>query len=103
MWRRQLERGHQHPLIGQLPGVVHLPARLGRHDGLRESVGLLAAELGARRAGSDAAVSALLELVFVQALRSWYDEHLSHHGVRCWPTCRSVEHCSSFTTTLNAR
>jgi AraC-like DNA-binding protein len=69
-----LDRSRTHPLVADLPEVVHIPARLGRHPELRAAVDLLAAELQAVRTGSGVAVTALLDLMLVQILRAWYDE-----------------------------
>lgn len=69
------DQGRRHPLLGRLPDVVHLPARLGREGDLGTTVSLLANELAARRPGSDAAISSLLDLLFIQVLRTWHAEH----------------------------
>lgn len=69
------DQGRRHPLLGRLPDVLHLPARLGRQGDLGVTVSLLAGELSARRPGSDAAVSSLLDLLFIQILRTWHEEH----------------------------
>lgn len=69
-----LDRSRPHPLVADLPEVVHVPARLGRHQALRGAVDLLAAELQAVRPGSAVAVAALLDLILVQILRAWFAE-----------------------------
>jgi AraC-like DNA-binding protein len=71
MYRFARERPH--PLIRDLPDVVHLPARLGQHHQLRTTIDLLATELGASRPGTRAAVTAILDLLLVHMLRAWYD------------------------------
>lgn len=71
MYRFARERPH--PLIRDLPDVVHLPARLGQHHQLRTTVELLANELGTSRPGTQAAVTAILDLLLVHMLRAWYE------------------------------
>ncbi|WP_129843445.1 AraC family transcriptional regulator [Streptomyces sp. RFCAC02] len=69
-----LDRADLHPLLGELPEIVHLPARNGRHPELRAAVGLLATELRhPPRPGADAALPALLDLLLLYILRSWLD------------------------------
>ncbi|MEU7766212.1 AraC family transcriptional regulator [Nocardia sp. NPDC049190] len=72
--RRHSVVGRSHPLLDELPEFVHLPARPGRHPALRGAVDLLAAEIAEPRPGSDAAVPALLEMLLLFILRSWFDE-----------------------------
>jgi AraC-like DNA-binding protein len=60
-------------LLDALPEVVHLPAHLGRHPGLRSTVDLLAAELAQPRLGTDAIVPALLDTLLLYVLRAWFD------------------------------
>jgi AraC-like DNA-binding protein len=70
----QLDPALAHPLLRDLPEVVHLPARVGRHAELRAAVDLLGAELQRPRLGADALVSALLDLLLLYILRSWFDD-----------------------------
>lgn len=67
-----------HPVMRQLPQVVHLPAQLGQSSTLSRVVELLADELGRPRAGSQLAVEALLDLLFISTLRGWYDKNPNH-------------------------
>jgi AraC-like DNA-binding protein len=67
-----LDRSRPHPLMAELPDVVHIQA--GRHPTLRGALDLLAAEAGTAGAGADAATSALLDLLLVYIVRAWYDE-----------------------------
>ena len=71
-----LDRSRMHPLLAELPEIIHLPARVGRHPVLRGAIELLGAELdGAPRPGADAAVSALLDLLLLlHILRAWLQE-----------------------------
>jgi AraC-like DNA-binding protein len=67
----RLDRSRTHPLVAELPDVVHLQAE--RHPALRAALDLLSAEAGTAP-GADAAASALLDLLLVYIVRAWYDE-----------------------------
>ncbi|WP_278263561.1 AraC family transcriptional regulator [Nocardia sp. AG03] len=64
-----------HPLLTELPEVVHIPARLGAHPSLRAAVDLLADELTHPHPGSDAAVPPLLDLLLLYLLRAWLTDN----------------------------
>ncbi|MEW2417229.1 AraC family transcriptional regulator [Streptomyces sp. NPDC046866] len=70
----RLDRSRAHPLMRELPPVVHLPHRVGRHPELRAAIDLLGGELGAARPGSAMAVPSLLDLLLVYMVRSWMAE-----------------------------
>ncbi|GAA4607708.1 AraC family transcriptional regulator [Actinoallomurus liliacearum] len=69
-----LDRARPHPLINELPEVVHLPARVGHDPSLRAAIDLLGAELKTRRPGADVNIPALLDTLLVQMLRGWLDQ-----------------------------
>jgi AraC-like DNA-binding protein len=69
-----LNRWRPHPLLADLPDVMHLPAHIGRHPRLRAAVDLLGAELAQPCAGTEASVSALLDLLLLYMLRAWFEE-----------------------------
>ncbi|GAA4524686.1 AraC family transcriptional regulator [Amycolatopsis samaneae] len=69
--RYRLDCSRLHPLIAELPGVVHLPNRVGEHLELRAVLDLLAGELDERRPGSCVALPSLLDLLLVYVIRSW--------------------------------
>lgn len=69
------EPHREHPVMRRLPPAVHLPARLGEHGELSTVVAMLARELAAPRVGNRLAVEALLNLLLVTVLRTWYDQH----------------------------
>jgi AraC-like DNA-binding protein len=69
-----LDGARPHPLLSELPPVVHLPARVGQHGALRSLVELLAAELTRRGPGTDAIVPALLDALLTYMLRGCFDE-----------------------------
>ncbi|MEU4403648.1 AraC family transcriptional regulator [Streptosporangium sp. NPDC023963] len=69
----RLDRALTHPLLNDLPELIHLPAHLGRHPELRSTVDLLATELEHPRLGTDAIVPALLDTLLLHILRAWLD------------------------------
>ncbi|MDX3233371.1 AraC family transcriptional regulator [Streptomyces sp. ME19-01-6] len=81
----RLDRSHVHPLMAELPLVLHLPHRVGSHPELRAVIDLLGGELEARRPGSCISVPSLLDLFFVYVIRSWMAEDTA--GI--WPTVLS--------------
>ncbi|MEU6747826.1 AraC family transcriptional regulator [Spirillospora sp. NPDC046719] len=71
----QLDQSRVHPLLAELPDVVHIPARIGRHPSLRGAIELLGRELdGGTRHGGDAALPALLDIVLLYMVRAWYED-----------------------------
>ncbi|MEU0373605.1 AraC family transcriptional regulator [Streptomyces sp. NPDC006283] len=68
----QLNRSRAHPLLSELPPVVHIRAGVGTHHGLRSALDLLGAELAEPHPGSDAIVSGLLDTLLVYLLRTWW-------------------------------
>ncbi|MEV8633846.1 AraC family transcriptional regulator [Streptosporangium sp. NPDC051023] len=80
----QLDPAHAHPLLGDLPEIVHLPARLGRHPELRAAVDLLGGELENARLGAGAAVPALLDVLLLFILRAWFDDHADRDAATGW-------------------
>ncbi|WP_371784352.1 AraC family transcriptional regulator [Streptosporangium subroseum] len=62
-----------HPLLHDLPELVHIPAHLGRHPQLRAAVDLLTAELAHPGLGTDALIPALLDTLLLYILRGWFD------------------------------
>ncbi|MFD7614336.1 AraC family transcriptional regulator [Streptomyces sp. NPDC059828] len=67
-------RSHRHPLLAELPEVVHLPGRAGGHHELRAAIELLGRELDNRGPGFCTAVPGLLDLLLVYMIRSWMAE-----------------------------
>ncbi|MEU1299447.1 AraC family transcriptional regulator [Streptomyces shenzhenensis] len=76
-----LDCSRLHPLLTELPEVVHLPSRVGSHLELRAAIDLLAGELDERRPGSCIALPSLLDLLLVYIIRSWMTEATSG----AWP------------------
>ena len=86
-----LDGSAPHPLLSDLPEVVHLPARAGRHRELRAAVELLGAELGGAelggdaRPGADAVLTGLLDLLLLYILRAWLDDRrAAGHAAAGW-------------------
>ncbi len=75
-----LDQARPHPLFAELPEVIHLSARAGRHPALRATLDLLDMELEQVRPGSGAMLPALLDLLLLHVLRAWLDEHASDKG-----------------------
>ncbi|MEU5030060.1 AraC family transcriptional regulator [Streptomyces milbemycinicus] len=77
----RLDRSRVHPLMAELPEVVHLPNRVGSHPELRSVIDLLGRELGGQQPGSCMAIPSLLDLFLIYVLRSWMAEGASG----AWP------------------
>ena len=61
-----------HPLLSQLPPVLHVPADPPGDDGaLAATLRLLALELGGRPPGSRAAVGRLIDVMLIHVIRAW--------------------------------
>jgi AraC-like DNA-binding protein len=80
-----LDRSQPHPLLRELPEVIHLPATIGRYPALRAAIDLLGQELGQERPGADAALPALLDLLLLYIVRAWLGEQPAHAAPTGWP------------------
>ncbi|TQF01794.1 AraC family transcriptional regulator [Kitasatospora acidiphila] len=69
-----LDQGRPHPLLGQLPALIHLPARPGAYPELTAAVQLLGRELENPRIGSHGIVPLLIDSLLLYILRAWLDE-----------------------------
>ncbi|MFD9857810.1 AraC family transcriptional regulator [Streptomyces alboflavus] len=69
-----LDQGRPHPLVGQLPEIIHLPTGNGRHAELSAAVQLLKVELDSPRIGSAGIVPALIDSLLLYILRAWLEE-----------------------------
>ncbi|NUR85954.1 MAG: AraC family transcriptional regulator [Nonomuraea sp.] len=81
-----LDGSGPHPLLNDLPEVIHLPTRVGRHRELRAAVELLGVELDSDdRPGSDTILLTLLDLLLLYILRAWFEEQrVSGHSATGW-------------------
>ncbi|MFD6161961.1 cupin domain-containing protein [Nocardia sp. NPDC060256] len=77
-----LDCNRMHPLMAELPALVHFPHRVGIHLELRAAIDLLAGELDERRPGSCIALPSLLDLLLIYMIRSWMTETTSG----AWPS-----------------
>lgn len=82
----RLDRARAHPLLAELPDVVHLPSRPDRHPELHAALGLLAQEAAddGTRPGTDIAVPGLLDLLLVYLIRAWLADRAAA-GTPGWP------------------
>ncbi|MYW90756.1 AraC family transcriptional regulator [Amycolatopsis rubida] len=71
----RLDHTRIHPLLAELPEVVHVPAQLGRHPELRAALDLLASEATGERPGRDTVISGLLDLLLTYLVRAWLDKN----------------------------
>ena len=78
-----LDRLRPHPLIAQLPAVIHVPACTVEGESLQPVIELLDAEVRRDEPGFSAAVPALLDLLLVYVLRAWY-ARLADRGLPGW-------------------
>ena len=81
----RLDRSRTHPLMAELPQVVHLPHRIGDHPELRTAVDLLARELDERRPGACLALPSLLDLLLIYMVRAW----MARAETGAWPAVLS--------------
>lgn len=79
-----LDETRAHPLLAQVPEVVHLPAQLGRHSSLRAALDLLADEIERPRPGADGIVPALLDMLLLYILRAWADQEPPREDAAGW-------------------
>ncbi|MFI9839955.1 cupin domain-containing protein [Nonomuraea sp. NPDC051941] len=77
------DRVRPHPLLADLPPVIHLPARVGHHRSLRSTVDLMGDELREPRVGSEAILTPLVDMLLLYVLRAWLDEQ-SAAGATGW-------------------
>jgi AraC-like DNA-binding protein len=69
-----LDQARAHPLVSQLPEIIHVRPEPGRHLELTAAVQLLRAELENPRIGSDGIVPALIDSLLLYILRSWFED-----------------------------
>lgn len=79
-----LDGSRTHPLLSEVPPVVHLPARIGRHLSLRAAVDLLGSELERPLPGAGAVIPALLDTLLAYILRAWFEERAEDPAATGW-------------------
>ncbi|MFC0624906.1 AraC family transcriptional regulator [Kribbella deserti] len=67
------DRSRGHPLLDDLPEVIHIPARVGRRTSLGGAVEILGAELAEPRAGTSAILTSLVDMLLLFTLRTHFD------------------------------
>jgi AraC-like DNA-binding protein len=68
------DRGEMHPLLTQLPPLLHIRgAQDGTHEWLHSTSRLISNELGAQRMGSSALLDRLGGVLFIQVVRSYVE------------------------------
>jgi len=72
-----------HPLLGQLPPVMHLPGETASVE-IRATVDLLAREVANRQPGSTRVVNRLADVLLVHLLRHWIDHQPGPAGQVGW-------------------
>lgn len=71
----EFEEGSVHPVLHALPDVIHIPNTQTMNASWLDSVmRFVSAEVSAGRAGSDAIVHRLTEILFIQVVRAFVDE-----------------------------
>ncbi|KAB2350247.1 AraC family transcriptional regulator [Actinomadura rudentiformis] len=80
----RLDPNRTHPLLQDVPAVLHLPAHVGRHDDLRATVGALGRELDKARPGGAALVPLLLDMLLLYVLRAWFEDQPRRPGGTGW-------------------
>ena len=97
-----LDRAAAHPLLRDLPEVIHLPAGPGRHPELRTAAELLGAELrDPPRPGADAMLPALLDLLLLHILRAWFADRRADAGGG-WAAAPHAPHVSAALRAIHA-
>jgi AraC-like DNA-binding protein len=79
-----LDQARPHPLVAQLPELIHLRTGNGRHPQLTSAVELLRTELDGPRIGSGGIVPALIDSLLLYILRAWLEERPADEP--CWAT-----------------
>ncbi|UWE10324.1 AraC family transcriptional regulator [Actinacidiphila bryophytorum] len=84
-----LDRTRAHPVLSEIPPVVHLPAHLGRYSSLRAAVELLGSEIDRPRPGTGAIVPSLLDTLLLYILRAWFEQRSHDEGAAGWAAALS--------------
>jgi AraC-like DNA-binding protein len=80
----RLDQTLGHPILRDLPDLIHLPARLGEQRELRAAVDLLAAEIADPRLGADTIVASLLDTLLLYIMRAYLDFDVERCTVGRW-------------------
>ncbi|WP_019632135.1 AraC family transcriptional regulator [Actinomadura atramentaria] len=77
----RLDRALAHPLLAELPDVVHLPRRTGGRPELCAAIDLIGGELAGGAPGASVALPHLLDLLLIYMIRAW----LAEDAAGTWP------------------
>lgn len=91
----RLDPTRTHPLLADMPAVLHLPARLGRHRELHATIDTLAHEVETPRAGGTALVPLLLDMLLLYVMRAWFDDQPPDHASTGWAAALADKPISS--------
>jgi AraC-like DNA-binding protein len=97
-----LDGNRAHPLLSEVPPVLHLPARIGRHPALRTAVDLLAVELERARPGAGAIVPALLDTLLLYILRAWFEDRAEDPATTGWTRALTDPAVGAALTTIHS-
>ncbi|WP_327673732.1 AraC family transcriptional regulator [Kitasatospora sp. NBC_00458] len=76
----RLDHARAHPLLAELPDLVHLPGDDRQSPELRGAVDLLRRELATgQRAGAPGVLTALLDVLLLYVLRAWHERQAEQH------------------------
>ncbi|MYW04007.1 AraC family transcriptional regulator [Streptomyces sp. SID3343] len=70
-----LDRSRCHPVVNDLPEIIHLPVGARQESRLRAILDLLRHEVRRPDMGSDALIGSLLDALLLYVLRWWYRDH----------------------------
>ncbi|GAA4198273.1 AraC family transcriptional regulator [Microbispora amethystogenes] len=97
----RLDPRRTHPLLHDLPGLIHIPTRATSMTGdgpeaaadataeLGAVVAILGREIATPRPGTDAVVPALLDMLLLYILRAWFDGQLARGAATGWAAALS--------------
>ena len=97
----QFENGLTDPLLAVLPSMIHVRGKGGAAvPWLESTVAHILEELNSHRAGAEAVVTRLADILFIQAVRSYFDEsHLVESG---WLAALRDQHIGPAVALLHA-
>ncbi|MEV6960700.1 AraC family transcriptional regulator [Streptomyces sp. NPDC051207] len=81
----RLDQERTHPLLTEMPDVVHLPASGGSRPSLRAAIDLLGSDLREPSPGSSAALTSLLDLLLIYIIRAYTADGAAGPRRRGWP------------------
>jgi AraC-like DNA-binding protein len=80
----RLDRQRPHPVLSELPDVIHLPADPGRHRTLHTTIAMLGEEIDSGAPGSAAVIPSLVDALLVLILRAWLEDQRACPADKTW-------------------